>query len=257
MNKFAVCLVVTFATTLCSAAGFSFCIGSAGIDRYADGTPVHPGEHYGLVIAPAGKTFYGVRSDGTLVNPAENILYPIAVTADAQHRLPVCSYTLDASCAGGTAYLVLFDTRTPNGGVDGPVTNGWGLAASSVALPAGPASSATATRTIAPVYATASGDASIRVSHSAPLPASVPVRAFIEKMEFAGDEVRLTVRDTSAAAYYAVAGAEDLSGSAFKTKGTISAVRGADTPGETITVTFPKNAKACFFKIRGGTLMDL
>ena len=257
MNKFAACLIATFTALLCSAAGFSFCIGSAGIDRYADGTPVLPGERYGLVLVPAGKTFYGVRSDGTLVNPAANILYPIAITANAQHCLPVCSYTLKDSCARGTAYLVLFDTRTPTGGVDGPVTNGWGLAALSVAIPSGQESSASATRTIAPVYATASDGASVRVSNSATLPASVPASAVIEKMDFVGDEVRLTVRDTGAAAYYAVAGAEDLTGSAFKTTGTASAVRGADNAGETITVTYPKNAKARFFKIRGGTLMDL
>lgn len=258
MKKVFLGLVAVLAASICSA-GFSFCIGSEGEDRYADGTRVLPGEHYGLVRVPTGKSFDGIRSDGSLVNPETNQLFPIAVTADGKFRLPICSYTMDESLTGATFYLVLFDTRTPDGSVNGPIVNGWAVVAS-VNLPKSSTGSGTASasRIEKSVYATAENGSTSDKFHAASLTDSVPAGAIIEKMDFVGDEVWLTVRNTGSDAYYAAAGAENLSGSDFETQGTKTAVRGAADADDTIIVKFPKSDKnAHFFKVKGGTLMNL
>lgn len=254
MKKVFLCMMAFFFASICSAtAGFSFYIGSTGVDCYADGTPVLPGERYGLVYVAPGKAFGGIYSDGTLKDEIDNTLFPIAVRADAGSRLPICSYTMDGAYAGGTFYLVVFDTRTPDGGVNGSVVNGWGIAAS-LAVPASSAGAAKRAEIVGPLAASSSA----AVSSSATLAPSVPAGAVIEKMDFVGDEVWLTVRNTGSAAYYAAAGAENLDASSFETQGVKTAVKGAAAADDTIIVKFPKNDKnAYFFKVKGGTLMNL
>ena len=251
MKQFAFSVVALLMASISTAmASFTFCIGSEGVDRYADGTPVLPGERYGLVYVAPGKAFDGVYSDGTLKNTVDDALFPVAVRADEKSSLPICHYEMDDAYAGGTFYLVVFDTRTPDGGVNGSVINGWGTAASlSVA-----SSSAGATRTGGHV-ASLEASAPAVASSAATLAPSVPANAGIEKMEITDDAIVLTVRNTGSAAYYAAAGADALDGSAFESAGFKNAVTG--NPDGMITVSYPKNSNARFFKVKGGTLMNL
>ena len=99
-------LTVTFATQ--------------GRDRYADGTTVLDGEKYALVYAKKKSIFQGFMTSGQLVDPTNNVLvYCEGRAKDGlcpQTQVVITDREIDPS---GTLYVVLLDTRAPDGTVGG------------------------------------------------------------------------------------------------------------------------------------------
>jgi hypothetical protein len=91
-----------------------------GLDRYADGTTVRDGEKYALVYAKKKSVFDGFKTSGQLVDPTNNVL----VYCEGRAKDGQCPQTqvvmndseIDPS---GTLYVVLLDTRAPDGTVGG------------------------------------------------------------------------------------------------------------------------------------------
>ena len=105
-----------------------------GPDTYADGTPVLVGETYLLVYVKQGQVFGGVYTDGSLVDPDNNV---IATTGQAVEGAK-CGYkAIQYSAAtypeGGAWVIVLLDTRKADGAIGGLVAAQGASAASGTA----------------------------------------------------------------------------------------------------------------------------
>lgn len=97
-------------------------ISTEGPDAYADGTPVLVGETYLLVYVKSGE-FEGVRSDGTLVNPAKDLKVTTSLAVEGSKcGFKAIQYPETLYPAGGTWVIVLLDTRDANGNLGGLVT---------------------------------------------------------------------------------------------------------------------------------------
>jgi len=118
-------LIVTFATQ--------------GIDRYADEKPVCDGEKYALVYAKKKSLFAGFMTNGQLVDPTNNVLvYCEGRAKDGQ--CPQTQVVTNDSEAdpSGTLYVVLLDTRAPDGSVGGDnLVLGYAIAGQAKSFPSG------------------------------------------------------------------------------------------------------------------------
>lgn len=91
---------------------------TSGADRYCDGSVVADGECYALVFTKSGSVFAGFKADGSLVNPADDLLVavaPLAVDGHCKRTAFIIDsnyykkhsddkkavYLLDTRCAGG------------------------------------------------------------------------------------------------------------------------------------------------------------
>ncbi len=98
-----------------SLSDLTLAISTEGPDSYADGTPVQVGETYLLVYVPVGEEFLGVRTDGSLVNPATVKVTTSLAIEGAKCGFKPIQYPATLYPAGGTWVIVLLDTRTAAG----------------------------------------------------------------------------------------------------------------------------------------------
>ncbi len=103
-------------------AQLTLSISTPGPDLYADGTQVLPGETYLLVYVKQGAAFLGVMSDGTLVDPVNNLVATKGMAVQgAKCGFKAIQYPADLYPAGGSWVIVLLDSRDASGAVGGLV----------------------------------------------------------------------------------------------------------------------------------------
>ena len=106
--------MLTALTCFGAANDLIIAFSTPGVDKYSDGTTVLDGERYALVWAANGKTFGGIKADGTAVDAADKVIAIAPVAKDG--RCPLTIFEINASFAkaleGGSYSLYLLDTRT-------------------------------------------------------------------------------------------------------------------------------------------------
>lgn len=208
-----------------------------GPDRYADGTTVLDGEIYALVWSQDGN-FDGLTADGKVVDDNDKLVAALPLAKGG--RCPEVVFNIaDGFVSGGQFDILLLDTRkfadgaAKVAGVDASgkltIVNAASKVEGAQIADKAPASADTS--------AAIAGDAAVATADPANAPQPV-----ITGMKIIGDNVVLTVENTLGCLNYAVEGAETIGG--------------ASTVGEpktgndgTITLVYPKNGNAGFFKV--------
>ena len=91
-----------------------------GPDTYADGSPVLVGETYLLVYVKQGAVFGGVQTDGSLVDPLNNVIVTRGQAVEgAKCGYKAIQYPAATYPEGGSWVIVLLDTRKADGAVGG------------------------------------------------------------------------------------------------------------------------------------------
>jgi len=108
----------------------TFTFQTQGIDRYADGTVVRDGEKYALVFARKKAAFKGFFTSGQLVDPTNNVLLYCSGVAKAgccpETKVIVKAEQIKSA---GSLYVIMFDTRAPDGSIGGDnLVVGYGVA---------------------------------------------------------------------------------------------------------------------------------
>jgi len=171
-----------------------------GPDTYADGTPVPAGETYLLVYVKQGAVFGGVHTDGSLVDPVNNVIATTALAVEGSKcgykaiQYPAATYP-----EGGSWVTVLLDTRKADGSVGGLV------AAQGASAASGAASALS--------LGTAGGSAAAGLSAAgpAPSPAGTPPPV-IAAIQADNGQVSLRIKNFSDKALYQVQSATSLNG---------------------------------------------
>lgn len=122
-----------------TASTLSVRFATQGIDRYTDETPVRDGEKYALVYAKKKSEFKGFLTSGHLVDPTNNVLiYCEGIAKDG--RCPQTQVTINDPLVmpSGTLYVILLDTRAPDGTVGGDnLVLGYAIAGETKGFPSG------------------------------------------------------------------------------------------------------------------------
>jgi hypothetical protein len=121
------------------ASDLSVIFATQGIDRYGDETPVRDGEKYALVYAKKQSEFKGFLTSGQLVDPTNNVLvYCEGLAKDGRCLKTQVTINDPLVKPSGTLYVILLDTRAPDGtvGRDNLVL-GYGIAGQTKGFPSG------------------------------------------------------------------------------------------------------------------------
>jgi len=227
--------------------------GTPGPDKYADGTTVADGEYYALVWTKTGATFAGFKLDGSVVDPTNSAVICAAPLAKGG-KCPTVAFVIDETLyaaykGNGTLALYLLDTRV------------CGAAASSrppyqgdVSLDpkdnGGQVATIDETGRGVQGYALVSGDISASAVPAGVFAASSTDGLEIPSPEIAGirvegDEVVLTVKNTTRAINYNVAVGSDPAEA-----GTAKATAAEPVAGNgTIELRVKKTGDSQFFKV--------
>lgn len=171
-----------------------------GPDTYADGTSVLVGETYLLVYVKQGQVFGGVYTDGSLVDPDNNV---IATTGQAVEGAK-CGYkAIQYSAAtypeGGAWVIVLLDTRKADGAIGGLVAAQGASAASGTA----------SALSLGTVGGTAAAGGGLSAAGSTSSPEGTP-QPEIASMQAGNGRVNLRIKNVSDKALYQVQSATSL-----------------------------------------------
>ena len=171
-----------------------------GPDTYADGSTVLAGETYLLVYVKQGAVFGGVQTDGSLVDPLNNVIVTSGQAVEgAKCGYKAIQYPAATYPEGGSWVIVVLDTRKADGTLGG-------LVAAQGASAANGAASALS-------LGAAGGTAAAGLSAAGPAPSPAgtppPVIAAVQ----AGDgSVSLSIKNFSDKAVYQVQSATSLKG---------------------------------------------
>jgi hypothetical protein len=171
-----------------------------GADRYADGTPVRDGEKYALVYVKNKSAFKGLLTSGQLVDTTNNVLVYCEGLAK-EGRCPFTEILIkdDLIKANGSLYVILLDTRAPDGSVGGGnIVLGYGVAGAAKTFTSGK---------VVPGSEIVSGnlpDGSTQIDHPAQLPADIPPPV-ITSIQIVGGVVNVTFINSRSDVYYTLA----------------------------------------------------
>ena len=171
-----------------------------GPDTYADGSPVLAGETYLLVYVKQGAVFGGVQTDGSLVDPLNNVIVTSGQAVEgAKCGYKAIQYPAATYPEGGSWVIVVLDTRKSDGTLGGLVAaqgvSGANGAVSALSL--GAAGGTTA--------------AGLSAAGPAPSPAGTP-QPEIAAVQAGNGRVNLRIKNFSDKAVYQVQSATSLKG---------------------------------------------
>ena len=230
-------------------AQLTLSISTPGPDFYSDGTTVLPSETYLLIYVKQGATFQGVRTDGTLVDPVNNVIVTkAAAVAGAKCGFKAIQYPADLYPEGGKWLIVLLDTRDASGAVGG-------LVAAQGASAAAASGSSTALNA---VVGSATGEVGgsgrgLTASTASMVPEGTPAPV-IGAVEPQGSSVNVRIKNFTAKALYEVQSTTDLASGAWQSatggKQRVQASAQTVAVGELpVTVSVPKNDSVRFFRV--------
>lgn len=222
--------------------GQSIAFSTKGVDIYADGSLVQDGEKYALVYVNRKATFKGFLTGGQLADTTNNVLVFVKGLAKNGHCPQTNVHIIDGLLAvGGTFYVVLLDTRAPDGTVGGEnIVRGYGVAGQTKGISAGmvfPASGVAAGNR--PDGATQSGSVAL-------LPSGI-AKPVITGIEVVDGEVRIRFTNTRGDVYYAL---ESKDGTGIWMKPGFDKYRkGAAKAKDEVVVTAPTEGDTKIFKV--------
>lgn len=213
-----------------------------GTDRYADGTPVRDGEKYAVVYAKTKVEFKGLLTSGQLVDPTNNVLvYCEGVAKDGHCPFTEISLQDRQVKTSGTLYVVLLDTRAPDGTVGGKnIVLGYGIAGNAKTYASGK---------ITPDSEIVSGnrlDGSTQINAPAQPPADIPPPV-ITSIQVVNGVATITFRNSRSDVYYTLARknhAQDWTRNSFN-----SYRKGGLKLQEEITISSPADGNSQLLKI--------
>ena len=213
-----------------------------GPDTYADGSPVLAGETYLLVYVKQGAVFGGVQTDGSLVDPLNNVIVTRGQAVEgAKCGYKAIQYPAATYPEGGSWVIVLLDTRKADGTLGGLVAaqgvSGANGAVSALSLGAAGGSDAEG----------------ISAAGRAPSPAGTP-QPEIAAVQVGDGRVNLRIKNFSDTALYEVQSATSLNGGwqtvASRVQATAQTIvqgeSGAELPAD---VDVPAGDTVRFFKV--------
>jgi hypothetical protein len=201
-------VVSAFGVTSEALSELTLSISTQGPDSYADGTSVLVGETYLLVYIKAGETFKGIRTDGSLVDPVNNVRVTTSLAiAGAKCGFKAIQYPAELYPAGGSWVIVLLDTRTAAGTVGGLVA-GHSAAVASATQTAGGGTSLGELRATASSGSGLTADSVARATANASNPA-------IAGIDRNGDKVGVRIKDFTDGDIYEVQTRTDLKSGAW------------------------------------------
>jgi hypothetical protein len=112
-----------------SLSTLSMTISTPGPDYYKDGSLVLNGETYLLVYLKTNAPFQGVRMNGSLVDPVNNVIAANAEALNGGCKFQAVQYSACLYPTSGKWTIVLLDTRKADGTVGGFVVNSGASAA--------------------------------------------------------------------------------------------------------------------------------
>jgi hypothetical protein len=213
-----------------------------GPDTYADGSPVLAGETYLLVYVKQGAVFGGVQTDGSLVDPLNNVIVTSGQAVEgAKCGYKAIQYPAATYPEGGSWVIVVLDTRKSDGTLGGLVAaqgvSGANGAVSALSL--GAAGGTTA--------------AGLSAAGPAPSPAGTPPPV-IAAVQAGGGSVSLSIKNFSDTAIYQVQSATSLNGGwqtvASRVQATTQSIVQGDSGAELRTdFSVPPADTVRFFKV--------
>ena len=227
-------------------------ISTQGPDFYADGQQVQVGETYLLVYVKAGATFQGLYSDGTLVDPVNNLIATKgAAVSGAKCGFKAIQYPATLYPDGGTWVIVLLDTRTAAGAVGGLVA-GHGTSTASAA-----ASGDSTSLNSLSVASQNGGTPALTTSTATPAPAGTPAPVITAVEPNNGTTVNVRFKNFTTKALYEVQSKTDLASGTWQpvSGGTRVQATAQNIVGEGETaelpaaVQVPANDKVRFFRV--------
>ncbi len=238
-------------------AQLTLSISTPGPDLYADGTQVLPGETYLLVYVKQGSAFQGVMSDGTLVDPANNLVATKgAAVPGARCGFKAIQYPADLYPAGGSWVIVLLDTRDASGAVGGLVAAQGASAAAAAA-----SGSSTALNAVSGAGVQEGGSTSgltAATLSQAPADTPAPVITAVQP-QGGGTSVSVRFKNVSDKALYEVQSTTDLASGAWQSacggKQRVQVAGGNLVEGEggaaelPVAVEVPANDTVRFFRV--------
>ena len=231
------------------AAQLTLTLSTPGPDFYADGQQVQVGETYLLVYVKAGAVFQGLYSDGTLVDPVNNLVATKgAAVSGAKCGLKAIQYPSELYPTGGKWVVVLLDTRTAAGAVGGLVA-GHGASAATAA-------SKDATRLGELSGSQGGGAPGLTASALSLTPAGTPAPV-ITAVEPNGETVQVRFKNISSKALYEVQSTTDLASGKWlpaagctRLQATAQTVQGEGAAAELpAAVPVPANDNVRFFRV--------
>ena len=222
--------------------GQSIAFSTKGADIYMDGSPVQDGEKYALVYVNRNMTFKGFLTGGQLVDTTNNVLVFVKGVAKNGHCPQTNVHISDGVlAAGGTFYVVLLDTRAPDGTIGGEnLVRGYGVAGQTKGISAG---------MVFPASGVAAGnrpDGVTQAGSNALLPSGI-VQPVITGIEIVGGEARIRFSNTRGDVYYAL---ESKSGTGVWMKPGFDKYRkGASKEKDEVIVTAPADGETKLFKV--------
>jgi len=213
-----------------------------GPDTYADGTPVLAGETYLLVYVKQGAVFGGVCTDGSLVDPVNNVIATTARAVEgAKCGYKAIQYPAATYPEGGSWVIVVLDTRKADGAVGGLIAAQGASAANGAAsaLSLGAAGGAAAS--------------GLSAAGPAPSPAGTP-QPEIAAVQAGNGRVNLRIKNFSDKALYQVQSATSLNGGWQTVASRVQATAQTVVQGESGTelpadVDVPAGDTVRFFKV--------
>lgn len=222
--------------------GQSIAFSTKGVDVYTDGSQVQDGEKYALVYVNRKATFKGFLTGGQLVDTTNNVLVFVKGLA-TNGRCPQTNvHIVDGLlAAGGTFYVVLLDTRAPDGTVGGEnLVRGYGVAGQTKGISAG---------MVFPANGVAAGnrpDGSTQSGSVALLPPGI-AQPVITGIDVVDGEVRIRFTNTRGDVYYAL---EAKGGTGVWMKPGFEKYRkGASKEKDEVIVTAPTDGDTKLFKV--------
>lgn len=235
-------LSLLLAGAVAQAAGLSqltLSLSTPGPDSYADGQLVQAGETYLLVYVAAGSTFQGVLTDGTLVDPVNNLVATRATAVEgAKCGFKAIQYPAALYPAGGSWVIVLLDTRDAAGVVGGLVAAQG--AGSSVAAASGESAALNS-------LGAAQGGVSLSATTLSPAPADTPAPV-LTAIQHQGSTVNVLIQDVTDRALYEVQSTTDLASGDWQPASGGTRLR-ASTAELPVAVQVPAADKVRFFRV--------
>ena len=211
-----------------------------GPDTYADGSPVLAGETYLLVYVKQGAVFGGVQTDGSLVDPLNNVIVTRGQAVEgAKCGYKAIQYPAATYPEGGSWVIVLLDTRKADGTLGGLVAAQGASAASGAASALG--------------LGAVGGDAAagLNAAGPAPSPAGTP-QPEIAAVQVGDGRVNLRIKNFSDTALYEVQSATSLNGGwqtvASRVQATTQSIVQGDAGAE-LRTDVPAVGTVRFFKV--------
>lgn len=230
-------------------AQLTLSMSTPGPDVYADGTQVLPGETYLLVYVKQGAVFQGVMSDGTLADPANNLIVTKGMAVQgAKCGFKAIQYPADLYPAGGSWLIVLLDTRDASGSVGGLVAAQGASAAAAAA-----SGSSTALNAVSGTAVQEGGVSGLTAAAPSRAPADTPAPV-IAAVQPQGSSVDVRIKNFTDKALYEVQSTTDLASGAWQSatggKQRVQASAQSVAAGELpVTVSVPANDSVRFFRV--------